>query len=414
MTLRGLPAQLPALVIAGLLATFSTALLIADYSNAPVESPQRLRLGRFYLLDDGLAVASLRDRLDDVGFKNAAIVFEAALKRDPGSAPRWLDYGEAALAAGDIPRAAYSYDRARQLAPHDVLILFDAADFYATHGKPEAALDAFSIILRESGAPKNDVLTNNVFVEFEALKVRQNKMLDRVIPDAVNAWAYLRFLIAKEPKGDGSAAREIWNWLSAKHYDDDTLVADYSRYMLGIHQFEAAGQAWSEHFNNRRGTLSGVFNGGFEYDFLNAPLDWRDEGFSSVRTQRDSEAKFEGKYSIRVTFTGNDNPDYHHFGQTLLLAPGRYRISAQLRTAGITSDEGIRLRTIVTGDPKQIRAESPALSGTNNWTPISLDLNVTAGTPAVELQISRHRSLRVDNQLKGTAWLDDVRISKIP
>ena len=98
----------------------------------------------------------------------------------------------------------------------------------------------------------------------------------------------------------------------------------------------------------------------------------------------------------------------------MLLRPGRYHFTGHLRTAGITSDEGIRFRALVAGGTNQIRGETPALSGTHDWTPLTMDFEVLSGMPVIDIEVARHRSLRLDNQLRGTAWVDAVRISRLP
>lgn len=232
-----------------------------------------------------------------------------------------------------------------------------------------------------------------------------------MITDAPNARAYLKFLTSVEIPERNDAVEQTWNWLAGKGYADDGLAAEYSRFMIAQQKFEQADRAWKGHFTRRTDgdPANLAFNGSFEYEFLNGTaLDWHYDGPEAVHAIRDTAVSFAGKASTRLEFTANDNPDFHHFSLLLPLKPGRYRLSGRIKTASVTGDEGIRLRAAAS-----VPAETAAVSGTADWTELMTDFEVTAAKPAVEIQVARRRSLRIDNQLKGTAWVDAVRVVKL-
>ena len=398
----------------GAITIFAVIAMTADFVYAPAETPEGLRLGRSYLTDDSLSAEDIGNRLDEIGYERAQPFFAEALKRDPGSSRRWSDYGEALVMAGELQNATYSYNRALKLAPHDVATLYEAADFHATHGYGEQALDAFAILLRELDGAGDQVMIRNVFTYLEGLRFRQNRLLDKAIPNAGKARAYLKYLTQNEVENKAAAVEETWNWLAAKGYADDALAAHYSGFMLSQNLPRAAASAWRDHFRERHDGYPDrnlIFNGGFEFEpVVPAVLDWRAEVPATMRAQRDQTVKFEGKFSYRLIFNGNDNPDFRGLANSVILQPGKYRLTAHIKTAGITSDEGVRLR--VTGGVTQVRAETAAVSGTTDWTAVSTDFEVTPATPVLEIQVARKRSIRIDNSLKGTAWIDAVSVTR--
>jgi hypothetical protein len=243
--------------------------------------------------------------------------------------------------------------------------------------------------------------------------VRKNGLLEQAIPDAASARDYLRYLMQE---GDTAAVREVWQWMRGKTFDDEPLTIDYVDFLFRKKQFDAAEDAWLQHFAARKdgySRLSPVFNGGFEYELTRGIPDWHFDGSDGVKVRRDHASRFEGEFSLRVDFSGNDNPDFHEVHQTVFVQPGTYRFEAHARTANITSDQGIGFRIFSVQDGKPL-AETEALTGTNDWKRLDTTLEVPRGTSLVSVQLARRRSLRIDNQLTGTAWVDAVKLIRVP
>jgi tetratricopeptide (TPR) repeat protein len=388
------------------------ALASGDYSRYPPESAPAARLSSAYLLDDNLSTGDIRLRLDKLGYTAALKVFSPALQRDPASSTRWIDVGESLLATGDRGRAEYCYRRAVALAPDDPSTLLAIGDFYATAHDAKRAIPYFSHILRLARGAGDEVLVGNVFVYYDSLRIGELNLVDAAIPDARSANAWLIHLMKN---ADPAVVRDTWHWMQAKGFTDDVGVAGLTRYLFAKKRFSAAGEDWAAHFAARHDGFPAqtrVFNGGFEYGPTNGEFDWRDDGFKDVKVSRDETQHHDGKYSMLFEFTGNDNPDFHHFGQTVFLPQGRYKLEGYLRTAAITGAEGLRLR-VAGFQNASIFAETEALTGTNDWTPLSVTFDTPAASPLVEIQLVRRHALRIDNQLTGRVWLDSVSLTPV-
>src|SRR5436190_18922939 len=107
------------IALAGGLAVSSAALILADFSHYPAETPAGIRLGRLSVRDDFWSIEQMRPRIESIGYASAAKVLGPVLERDASSAYRWTDLGEVFSGAGDRSRAVYCYRRAEELAPHD-------------------------------------------------------------------------------------------------------------------------------------------------------------------------------------------------------------------------------------------------------------------------------------------------------
>ena len=87
----------------------------------------------------------------------------------------------------------------------------------------------------------------------------------------------------------------------------------------------------------------------------------------------------------------------------LALEPGRYRLSATIRTRGVAGGPGFRLRLGGEGD----RRDLPALTGDGDWRETSVEFAVAQGDPTLVLELRAEA---------GEAWVDreKLRLTRLP
>jgi hypothetical protein len=83
-----------------------------------------------------------------------------------------------------------------------------------------------------------------------------------------------------------------------------------------------------------------------------------------------------------------------------------------VRAEQITTDQGIGFRIVDAEEPGRLDVKTPRLSGTHDWTSIETRFIVPQQTRLVEVQVIREPSLKFDNKISGTAWVDDVRLTR--
>ena len=54
-----------------------------------------------------------------------------------------------------------------------------------------------------------------------------------------------------------------------------------------------------------------------------------------------------------------------------------------------------------------------SISGTTAWTPIEAVVPVPPHTRVVSIRVFRQRSLKFDSFIAGTAWVDDVSLTRL-
>ena len=300
----------------------------------------------------------------------------------------------------------------RRLWPRTTQALFGGWRILCQKGDAARAIPYLSAILRLATNSADDVIVGNVFSFYDGLNVLKPTTLDPAIPNARSASAWMQHLMSTVEPSD---VLDTWHWMRAKGFADDGNIRSLVNYLFQKQRFSDAGEEWGAYFSARHDGFperTRVFNGGFEYPPTNGEFDWNDDQVKQVRIARDDMEHHDGRYSMRFEFLGNDNPDFHHFWQAVYLTPGRYRLEGFLKTAAITGAEGLRLR--VGGfQNANILAETDALGGTNDWTPLGVTFDVQASTPIVEIMLARRRALRIDNQLTGRAWLDSVTLTPV-
>ena len=171
-----------------------------------------------------------------------------------------------------------------------------------------------------------------------------------------------------------------------------------SRLRIAIHANEFTAWAYNKPMVNAR-RQEVVEDLATESLRRSGKLRFRPQGSSMLPTIRS------GRSSLRLDFDGTQNVDFHHVAQHVSSPPGRYRLSAWIRTADLSTDQGVALAFH--------GVSTAALNGTHDWTEVHADITVAASTPPGDIQVVRQHSLRFDSKPHGTVWIDDVTLRKI-
>src|SRR5206468_10934916 len=91
---------------------------------------------------------------------------------------------------------------------------------------------------------------------------------------------------------------------------------------------------------------------------------------------------------------------------------GAYRFEALVRTAGITTDEGVGLRVLDAQSSHKLLIETERLRGTTDWKKLGGKLIVDSPVRLVEIQVFRRPSWRFDSSIAGTVWIDQVSLKR--
>jgi O-antigen ligase len=332
------------------------------------------------------------------------------LRRDPANPSRWEDLGDSFQRAGDIDRARRCFERAVTLGPRIPSTLFDAGRFHLGLNEQEVGLDLMSRAVAASQG-----LSDQVFKEYERFGVATSEVVLHGLPDDAAVWrAYLRRQFKREVESSsdgGAAAATVWEAIGHHGYVDSRLASDYIDFVLRVHGPAAAALTWGR-YAGQAPEAQGVFNGDFEADPTGVLFDWRIEPARGVAIDFDRSAPYSGKRSLRVRFDGTANVREVGLQQQVYLRPGRYRISAQIRAKELSTDQGVFLRVAMVppSSAKGLDVSTDPVRGSKDWTLIEGVFEGPPGGGLVRVTLARKPSLKFDNLLKGTVWVDEVSI----
>lgn len=334
--------------------------------------------------------------------------FQREVKADPASPYPWADLGEALASAHELRPADYCMRSAVAAGPNSPAILMRAANVSLTAGNNEAAMSYLSRVLRD---PTVKQYFPAVFLTYSRMRVRIEDVLADDFPISSSACEpLLRFLFQAQRVPEAAV---VWRWMAAHNLQNETIASEYLRFLIAAGHEQAAAEEWAQ---LNRGWVpdyrrqNWIFDGGFEQAAQPGPLDWRIEANPNVEAARSAAMPREGKWSLELKFGGFDNTNFEGVYQDTVLAPGKWRLSAYLKTSGITTDQGVGLRVYDAAQTRRMDARTETLTGTHDWTRLEREFEVHPETKLVRVEVFREPSTRFDNRIEGRAWLDCVEL----
>ena len=341
------------------------------------------------------------------GRGGALHLFEQALKSDPAFPYRWSDLGEALLVARQPDRARYCFGRAVELAPHDPQIRLRAANFYFRSEEIEPALQMDSTVLQQ--LPDYDTM---IFSSYVRLGGDIPHVLEVGIgSNARGAREFLRFLA---PHSDETTLDTVWRWMEDRGFVTVPMALSRTSFLLekGLHaEATAVWLRYATPAGSPYRKTDWIFNSGFENQWTGEGFDWRVEPCPGVRVMEDERIAHTGRRSLRIEFRAAENVGFHHVSQMVWLGPGRYRLSAWMRTQDFSTDQGVGLNIL---DASGLDASTTALTGTHDWTELASEFTVRGAPQLARVQIVRRPSMKFDSRPQGTVWIDDVELKRLP
>jgi hypothetical protein len=326
---------------------------------------------------------------------------EAALAGDSGNPYRWCELGEALALRGETQRAMHCMRRAAELGGGVPPVLMRAANFWISEEKEREALDLMGRVLVQS-----DEFDGVIFGYYRRLEIPISEVLARGLPDDERTWlAYFDDVLGwAEP----AAGELVWSNLQRRGWNTDETAGKMVGYLVDQHLYDRAVAVWAEQLEEWAGDYpvrNLVYNGGFERELTGTALDWWVRPTQGVRLERVPEGR-EGGWALRLEFDGTRNDILRNVAQRAFLEPGWYQWSACVRTEGVTTDKGIYVSVTAPG----VDQRSEAMNGTNDWTELSGSFRARPNTTEVRLELRRDESLKIDNKLWGTVWVDWIRV----
>ena len=363
----------------------------------PRNADYRNHVGRYYDL-----VA--RDPLTAIRY------YKQAVQLNPHSARYWFDLAGAYQILGDTENQTAALERAIQADATTPDVAWEAANLYLVQGENEKALREFRVVLAND-APFASVAVNYCW----RISPDVDRMLAEVIPHTTDAEVtFLNFLQTKQ---ETAATFKVWDALmEIKQPFDRRMAYDYFQYLILHKEVDEAVLVWKE-TASRFGLSSYVpvggnlvVNGTFNYDPLNAGLDWRYNKQPGVTLTLDPTDFHAGRRSLLINFDGPAITDAGIFELIAVQPNTTYEFSGYYKNGEIEGAGGPHF-TIQDMYSQAVYYESDELKDAGFWKSVTSEF--TTG-PDCKLVMLHVRRLPAGSPIRGKLWIDDFRIARKP
>jgi tetratricopeptide (TPR) repeat protein len=341
--------------------------------------------------------------------EQAITTFRTVLQRAPQDPYRWVDLGDAFLEAGQKEDARYCFGQVLALAPRTAVLLLRVADFHFQIGENQEALPITARIL--GLIPNYDSVIFNDYIR----NVDQTEDVLRFgLPeDRRAAKSWLRFLMQGGRLGD---AQRTWDWVVSHWFADNAVAGEYADFLIRQGHPDSAASSWAQYMGARADDYDKstyLFNGDFESEPAQSPFDWNVARTEGVEVTRDCTPASSGKCSLRISFAGTQNLGFAAASQLAFVRPGTYRFHAFIRTEALTTDQGIRFQISDAEARARLDETFGQFTGSTPWIEVEHDLFVPSGTRLLQIQVIRQGSMKFDNKVSGTAWINALKLEPI-
>jgi tetratricopeptide (TPR) repeat protein len=309
----------------------------------------------------------------------------------------WADLAETYRDAGLTTKSNAAILRAVELGPALPAILMRAAQHAIFEDKPATALSYMRRVLALS--PEYDSFTFNYYLSQFPLDV----VLKTGIPDSREpARRFFPHLVAA-----GTGARDLgtgWSWMVERGYADEEMT---SAYVGGLYQRRdyAAAAAEYRKWAKVRDEAERLTNNRFEREPARSPFDWSVAPNPGVEYERGE--------GLTIRFLGKSNLSFANVAQMAAVAPGKYRLEAEVAGEGLTTNEGPFVRVQDAEDAGRLDAATEMVKGTRARGRVRVEFETGEKTRLVSVAVVRRPSQKFDNKIAGTLRVYGVWLRRI-
>jgi hypothetical protein len=330
----------------------------------------------------------------------------ALLQQDPNNPDAWCTYAEFHALRREDQEAANAFKQALALAPQIPSIAMRAANFYFTHDRRDEGFRMSKRILSQTRS------FDEVLFSYAAQSgLPMQEQAESAIPPLQRpAKSWLLWMISPDTQQDTPPAQILsaWTWLQNRHLADTesaiSIVNDFWRRKY----YPTAQSFWTSWLNQpQRDPRQILNNPDFARSPLAVPFDWNLSPTTTVDVTR-------GPDGLDVQFLGSGNVDFRDIHQYAAVAPGRYRLSAEIRSEDLTTDQKPFFQILDAEVPDRFHVESePTPANTAGFTVLSLTFTIPPQTRAVNLQLVRVPSSKFDNKIQGHLWIRSIHLTAL-
>lgn len=344
----------------------------------------------------------------------ARAAYARAISLDPFNPTLWNELADCYTVAGDTEGAEAALRRGIAAVPIDPDAVWRLANLLLLEGRNSEALP----YLRQS-AVLRPIYRGVVFQLAWKVLDSPERILRDVVPTGFDArFHYAQFLVGSKRLREAQA---VWQELRKLGGSQLTAFAgNYSQALMSTGQAAEALRVWREASQDagreEEPGDSVVNNGDFEYEPLNLGLDWRLEPGAGYGLALDDSVFHHAARSLRLTFDGTTNVDFHAAYQLVAVEPStHYRFSAYLKTENLTTTNGVGfcLEPVDAPASEAVATCTERRVGSNPWLLEAASLQTGPHVHSLRIGLRRDLSPKLDNRISGKVWVDQVALSPV-
>jgi len=339
---------------------------------------------------------------------------ERATRLSPNDAHYWADLGSAYDWAGRSHDAIRAFERARKLFPNSPDINWRLANYYVRANRALEALPLLQKVLLATGVPDQQA-----FLLIAHAGIDTSAVMTGMLPPRGSAFVhYLNFQLELGRLAD---AGEVWAGLLksglAFKVEDSFFYIDS---LIRKRNTEEAVAVWREtaarfpgEIGSRTAPPNLITNGDFDFPILNGGFDWRVNPVEGATVRINSTGRQNGTNSLQIDFDGTRNITYGDTFQFIPVRPNvQYDFSVELKTSGITTDNGPRVQIYDQYEMKNLFLATEGVTGDTSWTVQKLNFRTGPDTHLIVVQVARPASQKFDNKIAGTVWIRHISLGE--
>lgn len=405
----------PVVLLLALLASLYGGAWMVYLGHNQVDVDAERRYCHFGVCDTDGALAALRNQARATQPDSAARLppelLLPYLDRDPAAPYRWDELADALQRVGRRDEARAAFARAVTLGPTSASTLLAAAEFQFDDGNKAEGFALTGRALQVEDAQMYDA----AFAMLAAKQARPAEVIDAVSLTRPAALAFLRQQLQTDTL-NLPAAHDVWLWAIEHGYVDDNVAREYTNALLSHKMEEAAWDdwvfyVWAARLEAGYPAENRIFNGGFEREPSAVPFDWQIQKVPGVQVTLDKAAHADGRRSLHLAFDGTANVTEVGVVQTVYLEPGHYTFRAQVRSDGLTTDQGVSFSIRYDAAPLELNVRTDAILAPTDWTPVTAEFDAPGSGGMVSVRVVRRASLKFDKMVKGDVRIDHVAIT---
>src|ERR1700676_290543 len=357
----------------------------------------------------------LQYSFEDANPQRAISSYRKSLEIDPHATSTWLELAATYESEGNDVAARNAFINAKKTYPLSAEVSWSYGNFLLRQGELEPAFAEMRRSVEADPGRAAEAVSRCLRVEPDA-----NVILSRALPP--NSEIYMAVMADLAQDRQIENALKVWTRIVAMH----PKIALHDAFQL-VMELRSAGRASEAHKVWEQAVelaglaeLAGprnsmVWDGGFESDVTGEAYAWRFARTTrSAQIDFDTQEKYSGKRSMRVSFDGSSDVSFYDVCQVVPTEAGTaYELSAWMKSKDLTTDQGVRieLRPGIPGVNGVITAD---VRGNQPWTRFAAVWPGAKQNQETQVCLRRDASDQEDNKIRGTAWVDDVALTPIP